>query len=52
MDEKEKMEIPDVKLYQEKIVEVIGEIEDENELIKIYTVAKTLKEILDEKKGG
>lgn len=38
--------------YREKIVEMIGRIEDETMLKKIYTFAKTIKDILNEKEGG
>lgn len=38
--------------YREKIIEMVGQIEDEIMLIKIYTVVKTLKDIQIEKEGG
>lgn len=41
-----------VKQEQEKIVEMVRQIDDKNILIKIYTFAKTLKDILNEKEGG
>lgn len=41
-----------VKWYREKIVEMVSHIENEITLKKIYTFAKTLKDILNEKEGG
>lgn len=39
----------EVKWRRKRIVEAVMQIEDANALKKIYTVAKTLKTILDEK---
>lgn len=41
-----------VNFYKEKIVEIVNQIESESTLKKIYTFAKTLKDILNEKEGG
>lgn len=41
-----------VKWYREKIVEIVRQINNESALKKIYTVAKTLKDMLNKKEGG
>lgn len=38
--------------YREKIIEIVRQINNESTLKKIYTFAKTLKDILNEKEGG
>lgn len=41
-----------VEWYREKIIEIISQVEDKLSLKQIYTVAITLKEMLDEEKRG
>lgn len=38
--------------HREKIIEIVRQINNESALKKIYTFAKTLKDILNEKEGG
>lgn len=52
MNENEKILGGVVKWYRENITEIINNTENEETLKKIYTVAKTLKDIQIEKERG